>query len=73
MKPPIPHALADKAYARFHSTTHQAAEIAKRAQVGKLLIGHFSAKFEEIEPFEVEAREIFPATEAAREGVTYLV
>ena len=68
-----PHVLADKAYARFHSTTHQAAEIAKRAQVGKLLIGHFSAKFEEIEPFEAEAREIFPATEAAREGVTYLV
>jgi len=68
-----PHSLAEKASARFHSTTKEAAEIAKRAGVKKLLIGHFSAKFEDTSLFEDEAKEIFPNTEAATEGVTYLV
>jgi ribonuclease Z len=68
-----PHALADKAEARFHSTTKQAASIALQAGVKKLLIGHFSAKFEDIQPFEEEAKEVFEQTEAAKEGVTYLI
>jgi ribonuclease Z len=68
-----PQALAEKASARFHSTTKQAAEIAQMAGVKKLLIGHFSAKFEDPLVFEEEAREIFPNSEAALEGTTYLV
>jgi ribonuclease Z len=68
-----PHALADKASARFHSTTKEAAEIAKRAGVKKLLIGHFSAKFDDTSAFEEEAKEVFPYSEAAIEGTTYLV
>ncbi len=68
-----PHALADKASARFHSTTKEAAEIAKRAGVKKLLIGHFSAKFDDTSAFEEEAKEVFPNSEAAIEGTTYLV
>jgi ribonuclease Z len=68
-----PAALAEKATERFHSTSKQAATIALKANVGRLLIGHFSAKFEHVDQFETEAREVFPKTELAREGVTYLI
>lgn len=68
-----PDAFREKAAERFHSTTKEAAEIALRGNVKKLLIGHFSAKFDTLEIFENEAREIFPATELAMEGVTYLI
>lgn len=68
-----PAVFAEKAAERFHSTTKQAAAIALKANVQKLLIGHFSAKFEHLESFELEAREIFSNTELAREGTTYLV
>lgn len=61
----------DKATERFHSTTKQAATIAQKAAVGKLLIGHFSSKYSQLDPFAEEAREIFPNTELALEGVTY--
>jgi ribonuclease Z len=63
--------LYDKAFERFHSTTKQAATIAKRAMVKKLLIGHFSSKYSVLDAFEQEAREIFPGTELAIEGNTY--
>ncbi|MBS1669114.1 MAG: ribonuclease Z [Bacteroidetes bacterium] len=65
--------MEDRATKRFHCTTAQAATIAKKAQVGKLLIGHFSSKYERLEDFEKEAREIFANTELAIEGVTYKV
>lgn len=65
--------LRDRAYERFHSTTRQAAEIAKKAGVKKLLIGHFSSKYDTLEEFEQETREVFPNTELALEGVTYRV
>lgn len=65
--------LADRATARFHATTHQAAQIAKMANVKKLIIGHFSSKYDKLEVFEQEAREVFPNTELALEGATYFV
>jgi ribonuclease Z len=63
--------LREQANLRFHSTTKQAATIALKAGVGKLLIGHFSSKYSELQPFLDEAREVFPQTELALEGVTY--
>lgn len=68
-----PAALVEKAAERFHSTSKQAAAIALKANAKKLLIGHFSAKFENLQQFETEAREVFAETEVATEGVTYLV
>jgi ribonuclease Z len=65
--------LEDRALQRFHSTTHQAATIATKANVGNLLIGHFSSKYEELDAFLAEAREVFPATNLAIEGVTYII
>ncbi len=64
---------AEKAAARFHSTSVEAATIALKAGAKKLLIGHFSSKYESLDLFEKEAREIFPATELALEGVTYQI
>ncbi len=61
----------DRAADRYHSTTTQAATIAKKAGVQKLLIGHFSSKYEDLKPFLAEAKEIFPETQLAIEGATY--
>ena len=66
-------ALEDKASARFHSTSKQAATIAKKANAKKLLLGHFSSMYENIDDFRMEACEIFENTECAIEGVCYLV
>ena len=65
--------LHERAEARFHSTTKQAATLAGKAGVKKLLIGHFSSKYDTLEEFESEAREVFPNTDLALEGVCYEV
>ncbi|MBC6490084.1 ribonuclease Z [Flavihumibacter stibioxidans] len=65
--------LEDRAAKRFHCTTHQAATIAKKAGVGRLLIGHFSSKYEKLNQFEEEAKEVFPDSFLALEGVSYRV
>jgi ribonuclease Z len=67
------HELKDRAYDRYHSTAQQAATIATLAGVKRLLIGHFSSKYEEVAPFEQEAKQVFTRTELALEGVTYLI
>ncbi len=64
--------LEEKATARFHSTSRQAAMIAKKANVKKLLLGHFSSMYENLEMFKTEACEIFENTECAQEGICYL-
>ncbi len=65
--------LGERATARFHATTWQAATIAKKARVGRLLIGHFSSKYDKLDIFQHEAREIFDRTDLALEGVTFKV
>lgn len=65
--------MNDRATARFHSTTHQAANIAIKANAQKLLIGHFSSKYENLDQFLSEAQEIFPNTDLAIEGVTFRI
>lgn len=58
---------------RFHCTTTQAATIAQKAGVEKLLIGHFSSKYEDLDEFLLEAQEVFPNTQLALEGATYTI
>jgi len=65
--------LEERAFQRFHSTTIQAADIAAKANAASLIIGHFSSKYEELDAFLEEAREIFPNTDLAIEGVTYRI
>jgi len=64
--------LEKKALDRFHSTSKQAATIAKKAGVKKLLLGHFSSMYDTLEKFIEEASEIFPNTEIAEEGTCYM-
>jgi ribonuclease Z len=54
-----------------HSTAAEAADVARRAGVKKLIIGHFSARYKELAPVLLEALEIFPATSLAIEGETF--
>ncbi len=65
--------LAERAAARFHSTTVQAAAIAQKANAKRLLIGHFSSKYEELNDFLTETTAVFPNTELALEGACYLI
>jgi ribonuclease Z len=65
------HEMEEKAAARFHTTALQAAHIASKAAVNKLLLGHFSSKYENLEPFLQEASQHFKQVEIAVEGVTY--
>lgn len=51
----------------YHTTAVQAAELARSAEVKKLLIGHFSARYEDESVLLQEAREIFPETLLASE------
>ena len=51
-----------------HSTARQAAEIAKLAEVKKLVIGHFSSRYTNLNPLLEEAQAVFPNTELAKEG-----
>ena len=67
------HALQEKALSRFHSTSIEAATIAKKAGVKKLLIGHFSSMYESLDEFEREACSVFENTEIAMEGATYII
>lgn len=52
-----------------HSTARQAAQIAKMAKVKKLMLGHFSARYPDNSILLEEAREIFPETILANEGL----
>ena len=48
-----------------HSTAKQAATIAKNAKVGKLILGHYSTRYESIELFKDEAKTVFKNTDIA--------
>ena len=65
--------LAQQSGSRYHATARQAAQVANEAEVGGLLIGHFSSRYKTLEDFEAQAQEVFPATQLAEEGVTFLV
>ncbi|HEV8051571.1 MAG TPA: ribonuclease Z [Parachlamydiaceae bacterium] len=48
------------AYKHFHLTAKEAATIAKQADVKKLILTHFSARYQNLKDFETEAKEVFP-------------
>ncbi|MCB2221913.1 MAG: ribonuclease Z [Bacteroidetes bacterium] len=67
------HDKADVAADKFHSTSSEAATIAKRSEVGKLIIGHFSTRYEDPQDLLQEARQIFNNTDLALDGSTFAV
>lgn len=63
--------MLERAKETFHTTTLEAGEIAQKAGVKQLVIGHFSARYKELQPLLDEARSLFPDTELAIEGKTF--
>ena len=59
--------LAERADESGHSTAAQAADVAKRARAQRLLLTHFSSRYNDTAPLVAEAQAVFPATEAAEE------
>ena len=57
-----------RAKSTYHSTTIEAAEVARKASVGKLIIGHFSARYRDLSELLNEAKDDFESTLLAIEG-----
>lgn len=55
----------------YHSTAKEAASFASEAKVDQLILGHFSARYRELEPFLEEARGVFPNSYLAIEGESF--
>ncbi len=63
----------DRAKATLHSTAKQAATIALKANVGKLLMGHLSARFKNDKQHLVEAKKVFENSCVVNDGDTFLI
>ncbi|WP_369013854.1 ribonuclease Z [Flavobacterium anhuiense] len=60
--------LAEKT---LHSTAKEAANIALKANVKQLILGHYSTRYDGIEPFKKEAEEVFPNVLLGDDGVSF--
>jgi ribonuclease Z len=67
------HDQSERAKERYHTTALEAGRLASLAKPGRLLLGHFSSKYEHLQPFTEEAKQHFDPGELALEGATYLV
>jgi ribonuclease Z len=65
--------MLDRAKETHHTTALQAGEIAIKTNSRKLLIGHFSARYKKLDELLEETQSIFPDTELAIEGKTYVI
>ncbi len=54
-----------------HATAKQAAEIAQMANVGSLILGHYSTRYKSIDLFKEEALQVFPRVELAEDGKSF--
>lgn len=65
--------MLDRAEETFHTTALQAGEIAFKANVKRLLIGHFSARYRDLQPLLEESKSLFQETLLAVEGQTFQI
>jgi ribonuclease Z len=56
---------------RMHCTAFQAATIAQKAAVKKLVLGHFSSRYSDLLPMLDEARSVFPTSWLGLDGNTF--
>ena len=63
----FPSEMTEMAAKTFHSTTLQAAECAKSAGVGRLLVGHYSSRYPSVDFFLDELRSVFPESYLAKD------
>ena len=57
----------------FHSTAEQAALIAKKSNVKKLILGHFSTRYKDLDLFIKESKSIFPNVDLAIENKIFTI
>ena len=62
-----------RAHDTYHSTAREAAKIATQAQVERLILGHFSIRYRDLDPLLVEAKEVFSNSYLAVEGERILI
>ncbi|OJW18490.1 ribonuclease Z [Mucilaginibacter sp. 44-25] len=67
------HDMLDRANQTHHTTALQAAQVANEVNAERLLIGHFSARYKTLNELLEEAQSVFPATELATEGKTFVI
>ena len=65
------HDMLSRADETFHTTSLQAGEVALKAGAKQLLLGHFSARYRELEPLLEECKTVFANTKLAIEGHTF--
>ena len=64
---------AERAAETYHTTAEQAALLAKEANAGTLLLGHYSVRYKDLNPILEEARRVFFNSRLAIEGETVQV
>lgn len=65
--------MKERANDTHHTTALQAGGVAVKTGAHKLLIGHFSARYKSLNELLDETRSVFPATELAIEGKTFVI
>ena len=65
--------LSNKAKSTFHSTSQDAAKVAFEGNVKKLLIGHFSSRYKDLDILKKDAAKIFSNVELAIEGKKFKI
>ena len=63
----FPSEMEEMAAKTFHSTTVQAAQCAKDAGVGRLLVGHYSSRYQSLDFYLDELKSVFPKSELTRD------
>lgn len=67
------HEKLEQALVTRHSTALQAAQIAAQAEVGALILGHYSSRYKDLQALLTEAQSEFAASQLGLEGKTYEV
>lgn len=67
------HEMIDRAMATYHTTAKEAGIVAREAGVEKLVIGHFSVRYMDLQPLLEEARTEFPETLLGEEGAKFSI
>lgn len=65
--------MSDRAKTTYHSTALDAARIASKSKVKKLLLGHYSARYKNLIEFEAEAKQIFSNVVAVKDGDIFTI
>ena len=65
--------LCIKARSYFHSTSLDAAIVAKKANVKRLILGHFSSRYKDLTILQKDAKKVFNNVDLAEEGKTWKI